>query len=420
MKSFTTFQNTLKIPSRVSISRSIIKNFSTRSVALHHVGKTTRLSTTLIHADDKDNRVTDVAPPINVSTTFRYDNENLIPWNQREDFTFLETTPIYSRLGHPNSTRLESIFNEILDGNSVIYSSGLAAYYAALTYFNPKRLFIEQSYHGCHSIANIFTRNYGLKQYTFADIEKFAQPGDIVHLESPVNPFGTSYDIQKLADRTHAKGALLLVDSTFAPPPLQNVWDFGADIVMHSATKYFGGHSDLLSGVLVVKALETSKKLKEDRIYLGTNIGNLESFLLLRSLRTYELRIKKQSENAEKLVKYLSDNKDVKFPNVLKNIYHSSLQTKEPFVTKQLKGGFGPVFSIILQNTEQCKKLPTLVKYFHHATSLGGVESLIEWRALTDPEIDQKLIRISVGCENVEDLINDLGCALKQLNDGAS
>ena len=369
------------------------------------------LATTLIHADDKDNRVSDVAPPINVSTTFRYGENDLIPWNERTDFEFLETTPIYSRLGHPNSTRVESIFNTFLGGHCVVYSSGLAAYYAALTCYNPKRIFIEQCYHGCHSICNIFKRNYGLQTFSFDEIESKAQPGDIVHLETPVNPYGTSSDIQKLADRAHAKGALLLIDSTFAPPPLQNVWDFGADIVLHSATKYFGGHSDLLSGVLVVKDIEDAKKLKNDRIYLGTNISNLESFLLLRSLRTYEMRIMKQSDNVTKIVQYLEQNKTTKFKGVLEEVTHSSLQ-KDEFVKKQLKGGYNPVFSIVLSSKEQCKKLPSLVKLFNHATSLGGIESLIEWRALTDASINQKLIRVSVGCENVDDLINDLSQAL--------
>ena len=375
------------------------------------------LSTELIHADDKDNRVTDVAPPINVATTFRYNNDDLIPWNDRENLDFMENEPIYSRLAHPNSTRLESLFSQILGGHAVIYSSGCSAFFAAMIHLNPKRIFMGQSYHGCRAIAHILTRNFDVKQHTLDEIEEFAQEGDVVHLETPVNPYGTSYDIQSFADRAHAKGALLIIDSTFAPPPLQNVWDFGCDIVMHSATKYFGGHSDLLSGVLVVKEEEACKKLRDDRIYLGTNIANLESYLLLRSLRTFEMRVLKQSENATKVVKFLFDNRE-KYNKVLNKIYHSSLQTEE-FVKKQLKGGYGPVFSLTLQNVEQCKKLPSKLEYFQHATSLGGIESLIEWRALTDPYIDQTLIRVSIGCENADDLIQDLGNALQALQDEA-
>lgn len=371
------------------------------------------LATELIHSDDKNNRVSDVAPPINVSTTFRYDENNLVPWTERENLDFMDTTPIYSRLGHPNSTRLESIFSEILDGHAVIYSSGLAAFYAAMTHYNPKQLFIGQSYHGVHGIADILTRNYGLIQRPLEEIEEYANEGDIVHVESPVNPFGTSYDIQSYADKAHAKGALLVIDSTFAPPPLQYAWEFGADMIMHSATKYFGGHSDLLSGVLVTKDESVSKKLKDDRLYLGTNVPNLESYLLLRSLRTYEMRIKKQSENATEVVRFLAENKG-RYSSVLKEIFHSSLQT-EPFVRKQLVGGYNPVFAISLANKEQCKQLPLKLKLFQHATSLGGVESLIEWRAMTDPYINQTLIRISIGCESARDLINDLDSAFTEL-----
>ncbi|QLG72052.1 hypothetical protein HG535_0C04060 [Zygotorulaspora mrakii] len=371
------------------------------------------LATVLIHGDDKDNRVTDVAPPINVSTTFRYDDNDLIPWNERESFDFLDKTPVYSRLAHPNSTRLESVFSEILTGHAVVYSSGLAAFFAAMVHYNPKRVFLSQCYHGCRSIVKILSRNYGVESYSLEDIDARACRGDIVHLESPMNPFGTSLDIKKFVESAHSRGALVIIDSTFAPPPLQDAWEFGPDVVMHSATKYFGGHSDLLSGVLVVKDDQIAKQLREDRIYLGTNIPNLESFLLLRSLRTYEMRVIKQSSNATEIVAYLYKNKHF-YGKVLKNITHSSLQT-EDFVKRQLKGGFCPVFSISLNSKEQCQKLPRLLKYFHHATSLGGIESLVEWRAMTDPQIDQTLIRVSIGCENAKDLIKDLSDALLTL-----
>ncbi|QLL33178.1 hypothetical protein HG536_0E00890 [Torulaspora globosa] len=376
------------------------------------------LATALIHADDKDNRVTDVAPPINVSTTFRYDENELIPWSERESFEFMDETPIYSRLSHPNSTRLESVFSEILEGNAVVYSSGVAAFFAAMVHYNPKRVFMGNSYHGCQSVVKILGRNYGVERYMLEDIEEHASKGDIVHIETPVNPYGTSVDIESFARRAHAKGALLLVDSTFAPPPLQYAWKFGADIILHSATKYFGGHSDLLSGVLVVKDPGVAAQLRNDRIYLGTNASNLESFLLLRSLRTYELRINKQSQSATQIAKYLHEHqKD--FNGVLSAVYHSSLQT-EQYVKTQLEGGYTPVLSITLSTKEQCKSFTKKLKFFHHATSLGGVESLVEWRAMTDPNVDQTLIRISVGCESAEDLINDLVNALHEVQDATT
>lgn len=372
------------------------------------------LATSAIHSDDILSRVSDIAPPINVSSTFRYDNNELVPASEVSDFlTSVEEYPVYSRETHPNSSRVQRVMSSILGGHAVVYNSGCSAFHALMCHYNPKRFFMDGGYFGVHAIADLITRNYGLEQHPLSDIEAFAQKGDIVHIETPLNPYGTSCDIKAIAKRVHDKGAILSIDSTLAPPPLQNVWDFGADIVLHSATKYFGGHSDLLAGLLVVKTEEQARELIEDRIHLGTNIGNLESFLLLRSMRTYDMRIHKQAENGVKLVQYLSDNKK-KFDLVLKDIFHSSLQN-EPFVRDQLVGGFGPVFAITLQEVSQCKKLPGLLKYFQHATSLGGVESLIEWRAMSDSTIDPCLIRVSVGCENADDLIKDLDDALTHL-----
>lgn len=374
----------------------------------------THLSTTSIHADDIHNRVSDVAPPINVSTTFRFDNDNLIPEADIEDFVeTIEQSPVYARETHPNSVRVQSVLSGILGGHAVVYNSGCSAFHALVFRVNPKRVFIDDAYGGVQTILSLLQEKYGLKKHKLTEIEEFAEVGDLVHLETPLNPYGTCGDIAKLAERVHKKGAILSVDSTLAPPPLQNAWDFGADVVMYSATKYLGGHSDLLAGVLVVKDIETQKALVKERIYLGTNLGNLESFLLLRSLRTYELRILRQADNAKKIVAFLNDNRS-KYPLFLKNIYHSSLQS-EPFVQKQLAGGHGAVFSIILTSVALAKKLPSELELFQHATSLGGVESLIEWRAMSDSEVDPCLIRISVGCENVDDLIKDLDKGLQAL-----
>ncbi|AET40264.1 putative cystathionine beta-lyase Ecym_5523 [Eremothecium cymbalariae DBVPG len=372
------------------------------------------LSTLLIHADDGvSDHVTDVAPPINVSTTFRYDNDNLVLPEGDCDGYATEGAPVYSREGHPNSNRCGSILSHALNGYAVAYNSGLSAFGAALTHYNPKRLFIGQSYHGCHKLADIWVRNYGLLKLGLDEIEERAQPGDMVHIESPMNPYGTAVDIEEYVSKGHKKGAIVMIDSTFAPPPLQNAWEFGVDILMHSCTKYLGGHSDLLGGVLVVKDKAVFRQLVADRIYLGTNIANLDSYLLIRSLRTLELRVMKQSDTATKLVAYLKQHIS-EFSDVLSEIRHTSLQQEE-FVKKQLAGGHTPVFSIMLKTVDQCRELPKKLKFFHHATSFGGVESLIEWRALSDPEIEKTLVRVSVGCEDHNDLINDLANALRYL-----
>lgn len=370
--------------------------------------------TSSIHGGDHLHRSSDVTPPINISTTYKYpkDPSKLVKAKDANyDSIFNSGDYYYSRLSHPNSDLIELILDNICHGNCVVYNSGLSAFFALLTHFNPKHILIGQAYHGCHGIADIFSRN-NWTQVLELNHENFLylQPGDLVHLETPVNPEGIHFDISHYAQLAHEKGAILLVDSTFAPPPLQNPFNQGADIIMHSATKYFGGHSDLLAGIIVAKDLDTKKKFVQDRIYLGTNIGNLESSMLVRSLKTLKLRVLTQSDNCVKLVKYLNDNND-KFPNLIK-VVHGSLQS-DSFISNQVTG-HSPVFSVLLKDEETAKTFPSKLKYFYHATSLGGVESLIEWRAISDTTVDERLLRVSVGVEDVEDLIQDFTQALNQ------
>lgn len=373
----------------------------------------TGISTKSIHADQVLNRVTDVVPPINVTTTFRYpaNPDDIKPATEYlDDYDPASGIPIYSRLGHPNSTRVEKVLGSIIGGECIVYNSGLSAFFAAIMHFNPKTVAIGDGYHGCHGILSLLQRNYNVKIVTLDQLDQLSK-GDLIHIETPENPYSLVHDISYYVQRAKEIGAFTLCDATFAPPPLSNPFDFGVDMIMHSATKYFGGHSDLLAGCLVTKSPEIKLKLATDRIFLGTNIANLESYLLLRSLRTYELRIKKQSENATKIVKFLSENKQ-SYPS-LTIIHHSSLQ-KDDFVAKQMVGGHSPVFSIELSTAEKAKSLPSKLHYFQHATSLGGVESLIEWRAVTDSHARKTLLRVSCGVENVEDLIADLDRALRE------
>ncbi|KIJ37385.1 hypothetical protein M422DRAFT_781742 [Sphaerobolus stellatus SS14] len=279
-----------------------------------------------------------------------------------------------------------------------------------------------------------------IKQYESArdepipqiDLDDEYQEGDVAWLETPLNPTGEALDIQHYADKIHKVDGTLVVDATFAPPPLQNPLLWGADIVMHSATKYLGGHSDLLAGVLVVKTVEEWRKLWYSRTYIGNVMGSLESWLLLRSLRTLHLRVPRQSETATALAAWLQ--KFTTLPSgeslegvpggLITTVYHASLQDKSKFdPTTQLTGGFSPTFSFVFSNVAQAKAFPHRLHYWTGATSLGGVESLIEWRKRSDPDADPKLIRLSVGVEDFEDLKNDLlqgFGAVKDLSDAAA
>jgi cystathionine beta-lyase/cystathionine gamma-synthase len=337
------------------------------------------------------------------------------------------TNYVYSREFAPNATRFEAVLSSLLKGYAVSYSTGLAALHAALVLLNPRRVSVGEGYHGSHEVIAVISRLSGLEKLPLDCPAESLEEGDVIVLETPVNPLGTAFSIKAYAEKAHAQGAYLIVDSTFAPPSLQDPFLWGADIIMHSGSKYFGGHSDLLCGVLATKRNDWQKKLLEDRLALGNVMGNMESWLGLRSLRTLDIRVQRASETSGKLVEWLhkaqtAPNPDVDreehlVQTVLQDIHHASLQD-EPWLLEQMPNGFGPVFSIVLRSVEFARVLPSKLALFQHATSLGGVESLIEWRALSDSRVDRKLLRISVGLENWEDLKNDLLHGFKSLVEG--
>jgi cystathionine beta-lyase/cystathionine gamma-synthase len=390
-------------------------------------------STQAVHADDPLNVVDDVAPPIHVSTTFRYDRDpaNLRPFHERESLpVYGPTEHCYSRHTTHSTSRLEAILTVLLRNPSLTYSSGLAAFNALITFLNPKRVAIGAGYHGCHGVLELHQRLSGCKILPLDVDPQELQKGDLVHLETPVNPTGLAFDIQHYADIAHSRGAYLSVDATFAPPPLQDPFKHGADIVMHSGTKYIGGHSDMLCGVLTVREKDWIPRMLEDRLFLGSVMGGLEGWLGVRSVRTLQLRVMRQSEVAQRLVDALdgaltghtvgtglsqSDADIIK--SVVKQVHHASLQTQDykTWLKKQMPNGYGPVFAIVMKSADLARTLPSKLHLFHHATSLGGVESLIEWRTMTDSTVGKDLLRISVGIEDDRDLLDDLIQGFKAL-----
>lgn len=336
------------------------------------------------------------------------------------------TDHVYSRDSAPNTTRLETILTSLIGGRCLAYSSGLSALYAALVALNPRRISIGDGYHGSHGVISTISRLSGLQKLDLDCPAQSLEQGDVVVLETPVNPHGTSFNIQTYADKAHSRGAHLIVDSTFGPPGLQDPFAHGADIVLHSGTKYIGGHSDMLCGVLATKRPEWVAKLRDDRMFLGNVMGSMESWLGVRSVRTLELRVQRQSQNATRLVEWLDgalkvaspapDSPEAVVQAGLQEITHSSLQTADMgWLKKQMPGGFGPVFSITMKEERLARELPEKLSFFHHATSLGGVESLIEWRAMSDPVVDRRLVRVSVGVENWEDLRGDIVAGLRRV-----
>jgi cystathionine gamma-synthase len=379
---------------------------------------------------------------LHVSTTFRYseDPDKLVPVSDLDVPARAPGGPvpadahIYSRLTAPNASRLELILTNLLSAPVLTYSSGLAAFHALLVYLHPKVVAIGAGYHGCHGVLEIYQKLTNCKIVDLFDEKSWENEGDgwklgkgdVVHLETPVNPTGKAFNIQHFADLAHKRGAHFTIDATFAPPPLQDPFKWGADYVMHSGTKYFGGHSDMLCGVIAIgKSREGWQqdywKMFIERLHLGSVMGSMEGWLGVRSLRTLELRVVRQSQNADKLAAFIDnalngldaseDAKAVKA--VVAKIEHASLQRDDmEWLRKQMPNGFGPVFSINLKNKELAKALPSKLHLFHHATSLGGVESLIEWRRMSDDTVEDELCRLSIGVEAFDDLKEDIvqGC----------
>ncbi|KAJ7047467.1 Cys/Met metabolism PLP-dependent enzyme-domain-containing protein [Mycena alexandri] len=380
-----------------------------------------RKGTQLLHGDDAFRRSEDVAPPLSVSTTFlsRRPDDVEVATDYRNP-----SRHVYSRYTTPNSTRAEHILSQITDGFALTYSSGLAASYAALVFYKPKRIAMTEGYHGCHAMIQVYLK--AAPEVKIIKLDDDFESGDLCWLETPLNPTGESRSIQHYANKVHKVGGKIIVDSTFAPPPLQYPFKFGTDCILHSATKYFGGHSDLLGGVLVVRTKEEWDTLQSDRTYMGNSMGSMESWLLLRSLRTFHLRLPRQSETASALVEWLQ--KIVLTPEgqafdgvpggILTQVWHSSLQAKDARgfdPSTQMTGGWNATFSIELSKAQYAAWFPHSLEYFTPATSLGGVESLAEYRYSWDPTSNPRAVRISIGVEDLDDLKADIRQALRHL-----
>ena len=294
---------------------------------------------------------------------------------------------VYSRYSAPNSDRFKTVLRTLFGAGIMTYSTGLAAFHAIMVLLVPKRVFLGDGYHGVHGNIDLMTKLTGVKKFGLDHLDQL-QPGDVVHIETPLNPTGEVRNLAYYSSVARKAGAYLTVDATFGPPPLQDPLKFGADIVLHSGTKYIGGHSDMMCGILVVHPQRVSEgwidTLYSERLVMGNVMGNLEGWLGLRSLRTLDLRVTRQSRTAETLVSWIHqgmrDSSSV-ISHVVGGIRHASLQEQDledGWLRKQMPRGFGPVFAVWMKSAEQAKVLPSRLCIFQHATSLGDVESLIE------------------------------------------
>lgn len=336
----------------------------------------------------------------------------------------------YSRTLNPTRHALEKNIAAIENGkHGACFGSGLAAIDCVIKMLNPGDEIISTNdlYGGSYRIFNTIFAKYGLI-FHFVDMQNPAAVEALVNentkliwVETPTNPMMNIIDIEAMAQISKKAGALLCVDNTFATPYLQNPLDLGADMVMHSVTKYLGGHSDVVMGALVCNDDDLATEMYRIQNSSGAVTAPMDSFLVLRGIKTLHLRMQRHCENGEKIARYLQTH-----PKVDK-VYWPGFETHPNHeVAKKQMRGFGGMISFTLKGNQLQDALDLVkkVEIFALAESLGGVESLIGHPAtMTHASIPKEvreqsgvvdsLIRLSVGVEDAEDLIADLDSALK-------
>jgi cystathionine beta-lyase/cystathionine gamma-synthase len=334
----------------------------------------------------------------------------------------------YSRTQNPTRKVLQDCLAALESGDyGLAFSSGLAATDTVLRllYAGDHVLAGNDVYGGTFRLFDKVLRRFHL-DFTFADTtdpesvaEALTPSTRLVWLETPTNPFLRITDIRAVADiiHSHQNKPFLVVDNTFATPYLQRPLELGADMVVHSTTKYLGGHSDVVGGAIVVKDRELAERLAFLQNAVGAVPGPMDCFLVLRGIKTLALRMDRHFENAIAIVEYLE-----KHPKVEKLIYPFHPSHPQCGIAKQqMKNGGGMISFIMKGGREAAIKLVEATKIFTLAESLGGVESLIEVPAAmthlsvagSQLEVDPGLVRLSVGIEHKDDLLADLEQALE-------
>ncbi len=335
----------------------------------------------------------------------------------------------YSRSGNPTRHALETLIAELEKGEAgFAFASGMAAISAVLSLFQSgDRILISKNvYGGTFRILDKIFRNFGIT-YSFEDTadltslsEKITKDVKAILVESPANPLLTVSDLAGIAKIAKEHGILTIVDNTFMTPYLQRPLTLGADIVVHSATKYLGGHSDLIAGLVVVNSGELAERLGFIQNATGGVLAPFDSFLLIRGIKTLGVRMDRHVENAMAVAKYLQENAQVK------QVYYPGLAHAQGYAItqRQAKNG-GAMISFELKENHDIKKFFSALKLIALAESLGGVESLVCHPAsmthASIPEETRKeigitdgLIRLSIGIEGIQDLLADLEQAIAE------
>lgn len=381
------------------------------------MAKYSNISTAVIHGGvSVDERTGAVSVPIYQTSTFRQDALGV---NRGYE---------YSRTGNPTREAVEKLVAELEGGRSgFAFGSGMAAITAVLSLFRSgdRILISENVYGGTFRVLDKVFKNFGIS-YSIVDTTSreafdaaFSDDVKAVLLESPANPLLTVTDIRMVSEVAHSHGALSIVDNTFMTPYLQKPLALGADIVIHSATKYLGGHSDLVAGLVVVNDPELAERIGFIQNATGGVLGPFDSFLLIRGIKTLAVRMDRHVENAEALVRYLNSHEAVS------RVHYPGLETDPGFQVnaRQAVNG-GAMISFELKDGYDVPTFFSSLKLIFLAESLGGVESLACHPAsMTHASIPRDvrlkvgitdgLIRLSPGIESKDDLIADLEQAIE-------
>ncbi len=334
----------------------------------------------------------------------------------------------YARTANPTREALEQNVAALEKGkHGLAYASGMAAIDTVLRLFSPgdEVVVSNNTYGGTYRLFAMVLENYGLV-FRFVDTSNLAEvegavtaKTKLVFVESPTNPVLRITDIPAVAKIAHAHGAVLCVDNTFMSPYLQNPLVLGADLVVHSTTKYLNGHSDMVGGIVILNDDEKAQRLRFLQNAVGAVPGPMDCWLALRGTKTLAVRMKQHEENARVLARFLAEQKSiakVNYPGLPDHPHHE--------LARRQARGFGAIISFDMGSLERADAVLRAVKLFTLAESLGGVESLISHPASMThgsvPEAERTklgvtpgLVRISVGIEDVEDLQDDLAQAIR-------
>lgn len=332
----------------------------------------------------------------------------------------------YSRSGNPTRHALETLIADLEGGvQGFAFGSGLAGIHAVLSIFKAGDHLIlgNDVYGGTFRLMDKVMSNFGL-EYDLVDLTDTTHLREVIkpetkaiYFETPSNPLMTVLDIKELASIAKENGLYTIVDNTFATPYFQRPLSLGADIVLHSGTKYLGGHSDVVSGLVTTNDKDLAERIGFMQNSIGGVLGPQDSWLVQRGIKTLALRMEAHAKNAKEIADFLVENEQVS------KVYYPGLASDPGYqVAAQQMSGFGGMLSFELKDESKVKNFVEALEYFTLAESLGGVESLIEVPAVMThasipKEIREKagikdgLIRLSAGIEDIKDLLEDLKAA---------